>query len=153
MNATNRSSTHHAKAWIDGASRGNPGAAGFGVHFEGSDGVEELVGFLGQTTNNVAEYAALIAALTLAQRQGVENITIFSDSQLLVRQVEGAYKVKAPHLVPIFLKVLQLRNSISSCQIHHVRREQNRDADRLANFAIDTRTPPPPWLEIEVLSE
>lgn len=142
-----------ATAWIDGASRGNPGAAGFGVHFQKSDGVEELVGFLGQTTNNVAEYAALVAALTLARRSGIDNLTIYSDSQLLVRQVEGSYKVKAPHLVPIFLKVIQLRQALSSCQIHHVRREENRDADRLANLAIDTRTPPPDWLEIEVFSE
>jgi len=150
LSDSSRQSLHRAQAWIDGASRGNPGAAGFGVHFERDDSVEELVGFLGQTTNNVAEYAALIAALTLAGRHGVEDLTIYSDSQLLVRQVEGAYKVKAPHLVPIFLKVLQLRNEVASCKIHHVRREENRDADRLANLAIDSRTPPPSWLEIEV---
>lgn len=152
MSASGRDSKLHAKAWIDGASRGNPGAAGFGVYFEGGDGVEEVVGFLGQTTNNVAEYAALIAALTLAQRRGVNSLTVFSDSQLLVRQVEGAYKVKAPHLVPIFLKVLQLRRALPDCQIHHVRREENPDADRLANLAIDTRSPLPSWLEIELLS-
>ena len=152
MSASGQDSKLHAKAWIDGASRGNPGAAGFGVYFEGGDGVEEVVGFLGQTTNNVAEYAALIAALTLAQRRGVNSLTVFSDSQLLVRQVEGTYKVKAPHLVPIFLKVLQLRRALPDCQIHHVRREENPDADRLANLAIDTRSPLPSWLEIEVLS-
>jgi ribonuclease HI len=152
LSASGQDSKLHAKAWIDGASRGNPGAAGFGVYFEGGDGVEEVVGFLGQTTNNVAEYAALIAALTLAQRRGVNSLTVFSDSQLLVRQVEGTYKVKAPHLVPIFLKVLQLRRALPDCQIHHVRREENPDADRLANLAIDTRSPLPSWLEIEVLS-
>jgi len=143
--------TDRARAWIDGASRGNPGASGFGVSFHNGDDIEEVIGFLGQTTNNVAEYAALIAALTLAQRNGIDRLTIFSDSQLLVRQVEGSYKVKAPHLVPIFLKVLKLRQAIADCQIHHVRREDNREADRLANQAIDTRTPPPIWLEIETL--
>jgi ribonuclease HI len=151
LSASDQDSKHHAKAWIDGASRGNPGAAGFGVYFEDGNGVEEVVGFLGQATNNVAEYAGLIAALTLAQRHGVASLTVFSDSQLLVRQVEGTYKVKAPHLVPIFLKVLQLRQALPSCQIRHVRREENREADRLANQAIDTRAPPPSWLEIEVL--
>ena len=153
MSGTEQGTTQRATAWIDGASRGNPGAAGFGVYFDNGEGIEELIGFLGQTTNNVAEYAALIAALTFAQRQGVDALTIYSDSQLLVRQVEGTYKVKAPHLVPIFLKVIQLRQALPDCQIHHVRREENKDADRLANLAIDSRTPPPSWLEIEVFPE
>ena len=152
MSAASDHSRKRAEAWIDGASRGNPGAAGFGVHFERDGRVEELVGFLGQTTNNVAEYAGLVAALTLACRHGIDNLTIYSDSQLLVRQVEGAYKVKAPHLVPIFLKVMQLRQELSKCRIQHVRREENRDADRLANLAIDSRQPPPSWLEIEISS-
>jgi len=110
----------------------------------------EIAGFLGRTTNNVAEYAGLVAALTFAERHGLENLTLFSDSQLLVRQLNGAYKVKAPHLVPIFLKVLKLRRSITRCDIQHLPREQNRQADRLANTAIDQRLPVPDWLELEL---
>jgi ribonuclease HI len=139
-----------ARAWIDGGARGNPGEAGFGARIEHEGGVAELAGFLGRTTNNVAEYAALVAALTYCGRQGVEKLVLYSDSQLLVRQVEGAYKVKAPHLVPIFLKVLALRRRIPQFEIHHVPREENRDADRLANKAIDERVPLPEWLELEI---
>ena len=139
-----------ARAWIDGASRGNPGEAGFGVHIERDGEGEELYGFLGRTTNNVAEYAALVAALAWAVRHGVDRLELASDSQLLVRQIEGAYKVKAAHLVPIFLKVLALRRQVPSFEIRHVRREDNRDADRLANRAIDERKPLPDWLELEL---
>ena len=139
-----------ARAWIDGASRGNPGEAGFGVVFEVGGDTQEITGFLGRTTNNVAEYAALVAALSLACRRGVDGLLLHSDSQLLVRQLSGAYKVKAPHLVPIFLKVLELRRRIRRFQILHVRREQNREADRLANRAIDLREPLPPWLDLDL---
>ena len=139
-----------AEAWVDGASRGNPGESGFGLVFQLGDTTQEICGFLGRTTNNVAEYAALIAALALAGRHGLEALTVYSDSQLLVRQLEGAYKVKAPHLVPIFLKVLELRRKIPTFAIHHVPREQNREADSLANRAVDLRTPPPDWFEIEL---
>lgn len=142
-----------AKAWIDGAARGNPGEAGFGVHLEWNDATEEILGFLGRTTNNVAEYAALLAALTFAGKQGIEGLQIHSDSQLLVRQLEGQYKVKAPHLVPMFLKVLQLKRRLTGLSVRHVPREQNRKADRLANRAIDERTPVPEWLELEIGSE
>lgn len=139
-----------ARAWIDGASRGNPGDAGFGVVFEQDSARREIAGFLGRTTNNVAEYAGLVAALTLARREGIARLTLFSDSQLLVRQLDGAYRVKAPHLVPLFLKVLQLRRGLTGFDIRHVPREENRLADRLANRAIDERLPLPPWLELEL---
>lgn len=141
-----------ASAWIDGASRGNPGEAGFGVLFDAGGDRREISGFLGRTTNNVAEYAALIAALTFARMQGLTRLTLFSDSQLLVRQLTGAYRVKAPHLVPIFLKVLQLRREIPHFEIHYVPRQENREADRLANQAIDQRLAPPGWLELELPS-
>ena len=137
-----------ARAWIDGAARGNPGEAGFGVVFETASGTEEIAGFLGRTTNNVAEYIGLLAALGKAERAGVERLEIFSDSQLVVRQLEGAYRVKAAHLVPIFLRVMALRRKIPSFSIRHVRREENKPADGLANRAIDERIPPPDWLEI-----
>ena len=138
-----------ARAWIDGAARGNPGEAGFGVHLERDDGTEEICGFLGRTTNNVAEYAALVAALTWASEHGIEEMEVHSDSQLLVRQFEGQYRVKAPHLVPMFLRVVQLGRRIPELKVRHVPREENQDADRLANKAIDERVPLPDWLELE----
>ena len=142
-----------ARAWIDGASRGNPGEAGFGVLFQTDRDADEIVGYLGQATNNVAEYAALIAVLTLAAERGVKKLVVYSDSQLLVRQVNGAYRVKAPHLVPIFLQALKLRQRIPDVTIEHVAREENKEADRLANQAIDLRAALPSWLELEVLSQ
>ena len=139
-----------ARAWVDGACRGNPGEAGFGVVIRNRNRVEEISGFLGRTTNNVAEYAALVAALIFAQRQSLEKLTIYSDSQLLVRQLTGSYRVKAPHLVPIFLRVLKLRQTIPILEIQHVPREENQEADQLANQAIDLRTPPPDWFDLDL---
>jgi len=137
-----------ARAWIDGASRGNPGEAGFGVVFEANGEPEEIAGFLGRTTNNVAEYAALLAALTHARRLGIARLTLYSDSELLVRQLSGHYRVKAAHLVPLYLQVLKLRRGIPGLTVRHVPREQNRAADALANRAIDQRLPVPEWLEL-----
>lgn len=139
-----------ARAWIDGASRGNPGEAGFGVVFELDGRREEITGFLGRTTNNVAEYAALVAALTHAVRSGCGELELFSDSQLLVRQLDGAYRVKAAHLVPIFLRVLALRRELGRLTVRHVPREENLEADALANRAIDRREPAPGWFELEI---
>ncbi len=137
------------RAWIDGASRGNPGEAGFGVVFETDGGRQEIAGFLGRTTNNVAEYAALVAALGHAARSGCRELEVASDSELLVRQMTGAYRVKAAHLVPIFLRVMELRRGLARFTIRHVPREENREADALANRAVDERLPPPGWLELE----
>ena len=136
------------RAWIDGASRGNPGDAGFGVLFEAEGGEEEILGYLGRTTNNVAEYAGLLAALARGSRAGLDRLTVLSDSELLVRQMEGSYRVKAPHLVPYFLAALKLRRSISRFSIRHVRRGENSRADGLANRAIDERAPLPAWLDL-----
>lgn len=137
-----------ARAWCDGAARGNPGEAGFGVVFESDGEVEQIAGFLGRTTNNVAEYAGLLAALAQANRRDVDELVLYSDSQLVVRQLEGAYKVKAPHLISLFLQVLELRRGIERFEIHHVPREENEEADALANRAIDERIPVPEWLEL-----
>lgn len=137
-----------AQAWIDGGARGNPGDAGYGVRFEGPDGSEEICGFLGRTTNNVAEYAGAIAALSYARHRGVRELEVFSDSQLLVRQVLGEYRVKSANLVPLFLQLLELRRQFDDFRIQHIPREQNRDADRLANQAIDQRTPNPEWMQL-----
>lgn len=136
------------RAWIDGACRGNPGEAGFGVLLETDSGSEEILGFLGRTTNNVAEYAALLAVLARACDLGLDRLTLFSDSELLVRQMGGRYRVKAPHLIPFFLKALSLRRRISHFTLRHVPRGENSKADGLANRAIDERSPVPEWLEL-----
>jgi ribonuclease HI len=137
-----------ARAWIDGAARGNPGAAGFGVLLDTADGQESLIGYLGRTTNNVAEYAGLVAALSLAVRRNVSRLEIFSDSQLMVRQMLGRYRVKAAHLKPLFLRASSLRREISRVDFHHIDREENSRADGLANRAIDERAPLPGWLDL-----
>lgn len=142
-----------ARAWIDGASWGNPGEAGIGVLLETDRVPAEIVGYLGKATNNVAEYAALIAVLELAADRGVRKLVVYSDSQPLVRQVHGAYRVKAPHLVPIFLQALKLRQTMPDFTIEHVAREENKEADRLASQAIDLQAALPSWLEFEVPSQ
>ncbi len=140
------------RMWIDGAARGNPGEAAFGVFVQNAGTIEELGGYLGQATNNVAEYSALVAALAYARHNGVDRLTVFSDSQLLVRQVNGEYRVRAKHLQPLFFKVLGLRRGLTSFVLHHVRREENRDADRIANEAIDRRSAIPEWVTSELPS-
>ncbi len=126
---------------IDGACRGNPGDAGFGVHVTTPAGnvVAELYGYLGRTTNNVAEYQGLIHALRYAEKRGAKRVRLFSDSELVVRQVAGVYKVKHPHMVPLHREALGLMRAFEKATLTHVRREQNRDADRLANRALDER--------------
>jgi ribonuclease HI len=140
------SDARRARAWFDGGARGNPGDAAFGVVVEHAGSTAEIGGFLGRTTNNVAEYTGLLAALSWAQREGIQELELFSDSELVVKQVAGAYKVKAAHLVPLFLKVLALRRAIPRCTLRHVPRAENARADRLVNRAIDERLPVPEWL-------
>ena len=132
-------------ASIDGGARGNPGQAGFGVYVEDEAGTEiaSLYGYLGERTNNVAEYAGLLAALRFAFERGIERIAIRSDSQLLVRQINGEYRVKNPTLQRLHATAKRLMQRIGSVTIRHVRREENRDADRLANEAMDTRAEQP----------
>lgn len=124
---------------IDGGARGNPGPAGFGVHVEDATGkvVAQLYGFLGHATNNVAEYAAFIAALEWARDQGVSQLQVYSDSQLLVRQIEGAYKVRNAGLKPLHARCRLLMTRFPLLRLAHVRREENKDADALANQAMD----------------
>ena len=127
-----------AKAFVDGASRGNPGPAGYGVFMTTDTGdLIEICGFLGTTTNNVAEYAGLIEALTVAQAEGASALEIVSDSLLLVNQMLGKYRVKHPNLVPLYDKAKRLARSFDSFSIRHTLRAGNKDADRLANLAID----------------
>jgi ribonuclease HI len=126
---------------IDGASRGNPGEAGFGVHVADPEGRTraELYGYLGRASNNVAEYQALLHALRYALAQGARRVKVFSDSELVVRQIEGRYRVKHPDMQPLFREAVSLLGRFEEASVEHVRREQNREADRLANLALDEK--------------
>jgi ribonuclease HI len=125
---------------IDGGSRGNPGEAGFGVYVEAPDGTAtELYGYIGRATNNVAEYQALLHALRHALARGATRVRILSDSELVVRQVAGQYKVKHPDMIPLHQEARSLMRRFERITLDHVRREQNREADRLANRALDER--------------
>ena len=127
-----------ATANIDGGARGNPGPAGYGVHVERADGsVVELKESLGTATNNVAEYHGLLAALEWAAQNGIERLHVRSDSQLLVKQMLGEYRVKNEGLQPLYEAARRLSRRIGRVTFEHVRREFNRDADRLANEAMD----------------
>lgn len=127
------------RAHIDGAARGNPGPAGAGVYIEaeGDRPAEELFASLGETTNNVAEYRALLIALHRAEELRADTVEILSDSLLLVQQLNGLFKVKARHLVPLVSDALRRAKSFRRFSIRHVRREENRQADRLANLGAD----------------
>ena len=126
---------------IDGASRGNPGEAGFGVFATDIKGVEvaSLYGYIGRATNNVAEYQALIHALRYARTRGATSVHVFSDSELIVRQVNGQYKVKHPDMKALHRVAESLLSSFRDAKVAHVRREQNKQADRLANQAVDEK--------------
>ena len=127
-------------AFIDGAARGNPGPAGAGAFLSASGSDQEPREFfeaLGIATNNEAEYRALLLALDAARRAGATELVIFSDSELLVHQLNGRYRVKAANLKPLFAEALRRAKSFHSFSISHVRREANRDADRLANRGAD----------------
>ena len=127
-----------AIANIDGGSRGNPGPAGYGVRIEQSDGtILELKEFLGSCTNNIAEYSGLIAALRWAAEHAVSELRVRSDSELLVKQMRGEYRVKNPGLLPLYEDARALIRKIGGVTFEHVRREFNKDADRLANEAMD----------------
>lgn len=127
-----------AIANVDGGSRGNPGPAGYGVRIEREDGtVVELKESIGSTTNNVAEYRGLLAALAWAAGHGVETLHVRSDSQLLVKQMRGEYRVKHPGLQPLHQEARGLVRRLGRVTFEHVRRELNAEADRLANEAMD----------------
>jgi len=130
--------------FCDGASRGNPGLAGAGVVLVAPDGEvrKQHKEFLGQTTNNVAEYRGLLLALKLARSLGIIRIRVYSDSQLLVRQINGFYRVKQPHLLALWQEAQQELQKFESHEVFHVPREMNHQADRLANQAIDQRPQP-----------
>ena len=127
------------RANIDGGSRGNPGPASYGVVIRDPRGqiVAKLKKYIGRSTNNVAEYYGLIAALDYAQQHSIRALHVQSDSELLVRQMRGQYKVKSPELRPLFERARKMAQTFASFKIEHVYREQNAEADALANEALD----------------
>jgi ribonuclease HI len=129
----------------DGASSGNPGRAGVGVVIalpeieaqqSGKKAMYRLSEYIGIATNNVAEYSALIKGLEKARSLGVSRIKIFLDSELLVRQMNGIYRVKNKNLVPLWNHAKDILKAFESCEIRHVRREMNKEADALAREAV-----------------
>jgi len=130
---------HYLVAHIDGGARGNPGPAGYGVAIEDAAGrpVAELSEYLGKQTNNYAEYSGLLAALAYALKHGFKAIKVFSDSELMVKQIKGQYKVSNPALKELNGKARGMIDRLDSFAITHVLREKNRVADRLANQAMD----------------
>ena len=124
----------------DGGARGNPGPAGAAFVLEGQNGRIACGGrFLGEATNNVAEYEALVWGLENARAANVDDILVLMDSELIVKQLLGAYKVKNSGLKPLFVRVMELRREFSAFEVRHVRREENKLADALANEAMDAR--------------
>ncbi len=126
-------------AYCDGGSRGNPGPAGYGVYIQDSAGgvLGELGQFLGTRTNNFAEYSALLAALEFAIANGHKSLRVVSDSELMVKQIKGQYRVNSPELRPLYEEARRRISHLEHFQIQHVLREKNRHADRLANVAMD----------------
>ncbi|KAB2959331.1 MAG: ribonuclease HI family protein [Candidatus Methylomirabilis oxygeniifera] len=133
----------HLVIHIDGAARGNPGPAGIGVMLEAEDGLlrRTFYQYIGKATNNVAEYKALLLSLREAEKLQPAVVKIRSDSELLVRQVQGRYRVKSPRLAELYTQALNLMHQLStaSCRlsVEHIGRELNRQADALANRAIN----------------
>jgi probable phosphoglycerate mutase len=131
-------------AYIDGGARGNPGPAGYGVHVVDDHGntVAEIYEGIGYATNNVAEYRGLLAALEWSIAHGHTRVHIKSDSLLLVQQINGVYRIKNEGLLPLYRQARHLMARVGTVTLEHVRREQNKDADRLSNLGMDQNLPP-----------
>ena len=130
--------------YTDGASRGNPGPCAMGI--QALDNKQHLIyeeaSYLADNnTNNFAEYRAVIRALELAVKHSVQELSLFSDSQFLIRQLEGKYKVKSSHIRPLFEQCQKLMKKIPKTHFEHIPREQNKEADALANKALDEKNP------------
>lgn len=128
-----------ATAHIDGGARGNPGPAAYGVVIHSPEGkiVAQLSKYLGSRTNNYAEYSGLLAALEYAEQHGLTTLKVFSDSELMVKQIKGQYRVRNAGLIPLFDQARKMIRRLQYFSIQHVFREHNRDADRLVNQALD----------------
>lgn len=125
--------------FTDGGARGNPGPAGIGAVLkdEKNNIIQEISEYIGETTNNQAEYQALIAGLKKAKELKGECLSIYLDSELVVKQLNREYKVKNPELAPLFMQVYNLSIGFKKITYEHVRRELNKEADKLVNLAID----------------
>lgn len=131
-----------ALIYIDGGARGNPGPAAAGVCITTPDGSEALfeAGYwLGEMTNNEAEYQGLLHALKASLKIGFESVHVRSDSELMVKQIKGEYRVKAANLKPLYVEARDLLSQFPAWSIEHVRRDKNKRADQLANIAMDAR--------------
>jgi|SRR5215469_1902423 len=139
FSAPSRANVPVCTAHIDGGARGNPGPSGYGVVIHDPSGhkVAELSEYLGHHTNNYAEYQGLLAALRYATTNNITALKVISDSELMVRQMKGIYKVKHPELRKFYEEAHQLTKKLSYFEIRHALREHNQDADRLANEAMD----------------
>ena len=130
-----------AYIYADGGSRGNPGPSGSGsvikANNENGEILANLSKFVGITTNNVAEYTGLIMGLTKAAEMGIEAVEVRMDSELIVKQLKGIYRVKNEKLIPLFQQAVKLSRQFKRFNVEHVRREYNKEADRLANEAMD----------------
>ncbi len=140
--------SEYAELYCDGASSGNPGDAGIGIIIEfpskkrsrfpeGEDKSPiQISEYIGTTTNNVAEYTALIRGLEKAKTVGIKRIRVFLDSELIVRQINGIYRVKNRKLIPLWIKAKRILEAFDDYKVIHVEREENSEADRLAKAAI-----------------
>ena len=133
------SDTDTLTIYTDGGARGNPGPAGYGAYIVDDDGsvLAELFAPLGKATNNVAEYNGLLAALRWAQEHGVSRLHIRADSLLLVEQMRGNFRVRNERLMPLYREAQRLAGQVGVVTFEHVRRELNKDADRLSNLGMD----------------
>lgn len=140
-------------AAFDGGSRGNPGEAAWGVAVFGEDGslLEGHAATIGRATNNVAEYRGLIEALRLAAHAGAEEVELRADSELVVKQMNGQYRVRHPSLAPLHAEAVRLANGFRSFRVVHVGRGENREADRLLNLALDRQARTSPGETVHVV--
>ncbi len=138
---SHRSTAPSIKANIDGGARGNPGPAAYGVVIRDAKGevIAELSDYLGIQTNNYAEYSGLLAALEFAVREKHLSLKVLSDSELLVRQMQGRYKVKSPGLIDLYDRARALVRKLEDFSIEHVLRQYNKEADALVNQVLDSR--------------
>lgn len=121
--------------YIDGGARGNPGPAGIGISvFKNKKSIKEFYYYIGKTTNNIAEYSALIVALYYIEKNNIDNVNIYSDSELLVKQINGIYKVSNKKLIDYYQEAIKYKDLFN---IYHIKREKNKRADLLANFGMD----------------
>ena len=127
-----------ARIYVDGAARGNPGPAAIGATVKDEQGrlITSISQRIGATTNNQAEYRAIIAALQKAIELGARHVEVNSDSELVVKQINGGYRVKKAALKPLYQRVKQLTSQLDGCTINHIPRQQNAEADNLANMAF-----------------